>query len=145
MLLEHKYPLPPLFFSFFFFLVYMLVLGQVRKGVKKGHEWQEPHAGCPAGLGKRFSQSPAGLQPPNIKKNKYKGREGFICAPKAKEVIVPYQFLPTIQNNTMSFYMSTIIFETKLNLRSYKPLGCFLKSFQPLLQGQSLVWIDILM
>ena len=63
------------------------------------------------------------------KKNKYKGREGVICAPKAKDGIVLYQFLTTIQNNTMSFYMSTIIFETKLNLCSDKPFGCCLKFF----------------
>ena len=36
---------------------------RVRKGVKIGPVWLEPHVGCPAGLGKRFGNGPIGLEP----------------------------------------------------------------------------------
>ncbi len=40
-------------------------------------------AGCPAGLEKRFGQSPAGLERPE-------GGRGVICAQSAKHGIVPH-------------------------------------------------------
>ena len=69
----------------------MLILGDVRLG--KGQV-------CSAGLGKRFSQGPTGLEPPagaRIKKKrkiKNKGRGGgVICAPRSQHGRVPKPLL----------------------------------------------------
>ncbi len=60
LLMEHKYP-PPLFFIF-------LIIGYVK--LSQGQA-------CPAGLGKSFTEGPAGLEPPP-KKRKIKNKQGGV-------------------------------------------------------------------
>ncbi len=67
---------------------------QGRRPMQDALQGQEPHAGCPTGLGKRFGQSPAGLKLPTgarirckkrkhptliFKKKNRKKREGLLC------------------------------------------------------------------
>ncbi len=78
MLMEHKYH-PPRFFSFS-----MLILGQVTLS-----------QACPAGLGKRFSQGPAGAGLEKNVKSKLGGggyqRKARDCPDKTKESIDKYK------------------------------------------------------
>ncbi len=78
-------PPTPLIFYFCLFFIFTLILGYVR--LSKGQV-------CPAGLGKRFSEGPAELEPPSGDRNRKKRRIkntgwGVICAPRAQHRRVP--------------------------------------------------------
>ncbi len=113
---------PPPYFSFLFIFCFYcyFMLGQVKirfawqgqdegpagleppAGLEKVPAGQETHAGCPAGLGKRFDRAPQGQSPPQglelkkiklplfifKKKSKISGG-GVIFAPRPKHGIVP--------------------------------------------------------
>ncbi len=85
----------------------MLILGQIRLIQVQT---------CPARLGKLFSQGPAGLEPyvgiefKKTMKNKRGG--GVICAPRAKDVIVPSIFFYKSLVSNWIYTQDGIVLET---------------------------------
>ncbi len=100
-------------------------------GLEKGPAGQETHAGCPAGLGKRFSQGPTGLELPTgsriRKKQKIKNKVGggVICAQKSQHGKVPTgQIVKSLKKYIIS--ITKIIATLKIPL--YKKIATWAKS-----------------